>query len=490
MQRIGSELNALLPINSLPLELTIAILMASLGEEDLRGVLRIRELSSVQACWWDCIRTSPHFWTTLSIENRKCIPLKIRKSRHFPLTIYGGEAESLPSVQSFLEIVTPEKSRWGRLEFPGGQAEMLIPTLISAPLPLLRDVELLTVKRPPPSLDLCLAGATHLRRLSVNGFQVPQGLSRLTSLEISDLAHPHLSQTALQGILSMNPGLKTLRLQNLACNQVKAFLTTPLSLCELEELALSDLSSKMVQNLLSRLIAPRLCRVQIEIPFQDHEEELISDVLRSSNSSSIILSPLRLGNLSGVVITIAGYHLTITGRFIDMTSEFSLSLHGIYRYSWRTVLGNLATDFGFQTLNVPVELHINEETVIETIGSSMSFLEKLPTVTSITFDGCALDFVVNAIECLRAPQKSADPWPCPMLKSIVLDEALGWDWGEPRWTQVLESAAQVAEERAKANMASGGSLSFPELSFYQHKYTNNGYELLRVGDIRKLPQSR
>lgn len=488
MQRVRRERNALLPINSLPTELSIEILVASIEEGDSLGLLRPQQLASVQRCWWDCIRISPHFWTTLSIAHLDCVHLKMRKSGGLPLTLRGSEVNSEVSVKSFVELVVPTSHRWARVDFRGGQADSIVQHLLP-PLHRLRDLELRATNVPPPALSSSLSEAPRLRKLSLDGFLIPETLSHLTSLKIKNIASPHMSLASLQGILLMNPGLHSLHLDTLTCDhRVEAFPTAALDLHELKYLTISFLSTRLMQNLVSRIISNRVMRLDIVHAYRDDEAGFLRELLvPASTASRIISSPLRLGKPTYVNITLDRHILAMVGGFTDSSYRFSVTLTGTL--PWISILESVIGAFPMNSLNLPVELSFLCSENVEADEPLQSLLDQLTTSTTITFD-CAMELAFAVVEGLRRPGDGGAQWACPNLKIVALHEGFGWDWEATTWADFLEDLARMAEARAEANIALGGSISISEVLFYQFGYAVDGYGLQPIHDIRRLPQSK
>lgn len=320
MGTVGKARNALLPINSLPEELTIDLLIQSIEDWKRPVVEPLWRLPKVQTSWWRCIKDTPQFWTEFSIDLVYWAPFKLRKSGSAPLNLVLDVATSIEefSASRFLELLGPERHRWKTLESLGTWTDLLAPFLTPPP-PLLAMLEFDHCSTSKVALDL--TSLHTLCNLRVPLLFLPRIPTKLITLHIDGRECANIGLTQLHHFLQSLHSLRTLIIEGVEpADEDQAIPSSynPVHLPSLEQLTLRSLPNAWILYFLSFIRSDQVKFLKVyDRDAAEEPVEVLRQALLSEPSATLVLSPFRHGKVDRIIVEFGQQHLWIEGQFRD-----------------------------------------------------------------------------------------------------------------------------------------------------------------------------
>ncbi|KAG8993675.1 hypothetical protein FRB94_010482 [Tulasnella sp. JGI-2019a] len=406
-------------INELPLEVLVQILSITSKKRGSRRYWKsLHLLAQVCRQWLVIIKGSPVLWTEVSEDQPKWAwtaalalsrthPLHITlrfRCQPFDGALWGTVVQRIPHWEEAVITAIPPQEQLRKLE--------------SVPALRLRHFSLLLEQciDAPVVLDLFSGQAPGLRSLKLENVALPSWdsclLAGLQSLSLENIHHSRLSFRHLVSILHANPNIRDLRLVDVfEVEDIRNQYAT-IILPELRKLTLALAPSATIGTLISTLEAPK-CAIFEFTP---------------SRSSSLSLESTVLSFISPSFQQCLGFSTTAVIRYgakkLYLSLRASQGGRSRFRFEFRPTNMDQVLDWVVDGLNSIQASSLRVFLSLNTIGiqaqtipvSTLSRLQSLRTVSSLSLRGYKTwpnDILLN----IASPTNLVDgtpcvPWPC------------------------------------------------------------------------------
>lgn len=433
--------NELTAINKLPFELVVDVLLASIEPREHRDLLRLQQLASIQALWWDVIRTAPQFWAVLyPMEDVEALHLKLRKSGNFPLTVIWGDDYDVDGTNTFMATVLPHRGRWRVIEFDrihiARDADYM-----SLPMPRLESVTWSGAGMQSFLVDF--AGGSRLRTLQISWVNLKwegMQLSGLRALAIHNAATFALSAFVMT--LRGCSDLRKLSLRRIDAADPWSNTEQPFHLPNLELLELHLITHTAAIGLI-RCIQSRNIRsliLHLGASTVPEYRGFVSDILITANPPPSLLTLLRtLGESGHVNLHISGPKVWIGTEQMNVSFQRP---EGWYDYF------TSPTGSTFSRLQIPVRIFIGngkeDEELEDTANCDLSALD---TASSLSFV-CSAHLGTRILGALIPPgYDTTSRMSLPNLRKVLLGKSIRNEYDFDDLDEFVETLEEVVEQR-------------------------------------------
>lgn len=450
--QLTGERNSLMPINKLPFELTVAVLLYSITPEDYQNVGRLQKLAQVQTSWWHIIRSHPRFWNTIHVGNFSAAKLRLHKSGALPLTIVCRLDATTHGVRSFLLSLEPHRSRVLSIQYRQPTIEPAR-NLLSMDMPRLEELVVIPVQD-----------------IMTGSIQFPQP-SRLKHLHLKDVVlrwgnmqFPHLETLILSGYetfpislsefaegLRSCSRLKRMSLEYLEAERGNLPPADPIVLPRLQSLTATDVGHSFLSPLISIIQAECLTHFDVSYIVEDIDGGPVARELLNAPSPPSLTALMRNPalKLRRITLEIEVNGLKLLCKFAEREASLRLSML-ISDMGWMRELGSVPL------LDCAVPFHV---TVYDEAGDDRAhrFVVNLVPFTGMT-----------KLELSCGPRLAAaitptlfgdmNQWPCTKLEEIHagLEPSGNWRCGAREWDEMSSALTELLEKRnSEAARAAG-----------------------------------
>lgn len=270
------QLNAVAPINLLPAELFLDILLQVVNLDYDPYIHQLRSIAFVCRYWLHSVLAEPQFWQVINIGDVGSANLVFRRNPHGPLRIRCSGASDFKNISHFMELVLAQSHRWKNFQWP------TVANFEQRWLPLFNasfdSLEVLQFHLPRKSTTVPIAPmklAQCLKHVDVAAIALPwdePNLSGLTSLVITQLDYNSPKLKQLVRVLQSSPQLEWLALEDLGMGEEHSNTlldsSEVIQLPRLKGLALDSWVPHNISHSLASCIEAEECyRLEAVVPF-------------------------------------------------------------------------------------------------------------------------------------------------------------------------------------------------------------------------------
>lgn len=427
-----------MPINKLPFELTVAVLLDSMTPDDNRSLGRLQNLAQVQTAWWHVIKSHPQFWNTIHVDRLHTTTLRLHKSGGLPLNIVchwnydkGHDVE-------------PHKGRVISVDYHRRTSRPL-QNFLNVDMPRLETLVVVIPSEEEIAENIQLSRFSRLRYLHLENLSLrwrDVEFRHLETLILSGYEIFRLSLPEFVGALRCCLQLQKMRLEYIAADERPLPPTDPILLPRLRSLSINGVGYSFIFPLISILQPDGLTQFNAAYKPEDPNGGLVARALLDTPSPSFLKALINNPtlHLQRLDLRIGSDIFDLKGMFMEREAKFKLNLIGV-TMDWILELGPDSL------LNRGVPLHV---TVDDDVGDDfvdMSMVNVVPFTGLIKLElSCGPRWAAAIARTLFG-----DPnrWPCSKLEEIHadLDQPSSWKCERWEWDETASALTELLERR-------------------------------------------
>lgn len=432
--------NALLPVESLPVELFVDIIDLACQDQSCPSV-RADALTSVSQWWKDVILDTPSLWAAVHFEAPSVDNALIySKAALIDINIMAPHSKQREDLEAFFFKISPHTDRWRSVRFDGRQDffEMLLKPCLRLPLPL----ETVNIHTRTPSNLEGVPNMPRLEHLHLTG--VTMAWNSIKGLGLKTLALDVIGGGAdapgaaeLLNILASLPRLQELRLERILAaaggnhlspaDQLSSQVTLPF----LRSIFIKNSSDHCTASFLESIKAEGLTHLQVEGLQTDECPNLLARALLRHPGQTADIAALR--NAKSTVL-VAQDHTKLILSFSPGSCRLSIprgsNSAGETFFEWDLLRR-------YASYASEVELILNGRT------PNLSELDTIPGLTKLEIG--SVDGGQSVAEYLCKPLGDGDSLRYPCLKLVHLRFM---NWGDMAMLDHLTACRGEVAKRA------------------------------------------